>query len=105
MDMNAWRSRLEAAIESSGKSKRAISLASGAGPGYVHSILKEGKVPTIENLMSICEAIPVSLAYILYGFDITHEDAELLAALKESPETRAAMLTLIRRPQPDGQTE
>lgn len=93
---DAWRERLQKAVTESGKSKRSISLASGNGQGYLHSILAEDKDPTIENLMSVCDAIPVSLAYILYGFEITPEDTDLLAALKESPETRDAVLTLIR---------
>ena len=97
MNTNAWRDRLEAAIEQSGKSKRAISLESGNGAGYVHSILKEGKAPTIDNLIAVCNAIPIPLAYILYGFEITVEDAEFLSAIKESPQVREAMLTLIRR--------
>lgn len=92
----AWRERLGDALKVSGKSKRAVSLSSGNGPGYVHSILVEGKDPTIENLMAVCQAIPVSLAYVLYGFDITPEDADLLAAMKESEATRAAVLTLLR---------
>lgn len=96
MENTAWRIRLEAAIEAAGKSKRAVSIASKLGPGYVHSILREGKDPTIEKLMAVCDAIPVSLAHVLYGFDITPEDADLLAAMKESQETRSAVLTLIR---------
>jgi len=96
MSDEAWRERLRAGLAASGKSMRAVSLATGNGQGYVSSILTEGKDPTIENLMAVCDAIPVSLAYVLYGFDITPEDADLLAAMKESPETRDAVLTLLR---------
>lgn len=97
MDTTAWRDRLATAIKLSGKSKRAISLATGNGAGYIHSLLSEGKTPTIENLIKVCNEIDVSLAYVLYGFDITREDAELLSAMKESPEMRSAVLTLVRR--------
>lgn len=91
-----WKERLGAAIKGSGKSMREISLAAGRGPGYISSILSENKDPTIEHLMAVCDAVPVSLAHILYGFEITPEDADLLAAMKRSPETRQAVLTLIR---------
>lgn len=75
---------------------RAVSLAAGCGPGYVHSILSEGKDPTVEKLMAVCEVIPVSFAHIIYGFEITQEDADLLAAMKRAPEAREAVLTLLR---------
>lgn len=96
MSDEAWRERLRAGLAASGKSMRSVSLATGNGPGYVSSILTEGKDPTIENLIAVCDAIPISLAFVLYGFDITPEDADLLAAMKESPETRDAVLTLLR---------
>ncbi|MEH7827644.1 hypothetical protein [Gemmobacter denitrificans] len=96
MENTDWRSRLEAAIKSSGNSMRAVSIASGNGPGYIHGILKEGKDPTIEKLMAVCEAVPVSLAHVIYGFEITQEDADLLGAMKRAPEAREAVLTLLR---------
>lgn len=99
MANDEWRERLKTAIEDSGKSARALSLASGNGEGYVHSVLK-GKDPTIERLMAVCDAIPVSATYVLYGVDVTPEDAELLRTMKESPEARAAVLTLLRAHRP-----
>jgi hypothetical protein len=90
-----WKSRLEGAIKASGKSKRAISLASGNNPGYVHSILAEGKDPTITNLIAVCDAVPVSLVYILHGHDVTPEDSEILELLHRHPEKRAAIQSLI----------
>lgn len=91
-----WKDRLSAAIKDSGKSMREVSLAAGRGPGYISGIFSDNKDPTIEHLMAVCDAVPVSLAHVLYGFDITPEDADLLAAMKRSPETREAVLTLIR---------
>lgn len=91
-----WRERLLKALEESGKSKRAVSLSSGNGPGYLHSILKDGKDPTIENLLSICDALGVSPIYVLYGFDVGREETELLVALKDNPSKRRAILSLLR---------
>jgi len=95
MNTADWKARLEAAIVESGKSKRAISLDSGNSPGYVHSILTEGKEPKISSLIDVCNAIPVSIIYILHGHDVTPEDSEILELLHRHPEKRAAILNLI----------
>lgn len=97
MDTITWRTRLEAALKERGLSKRAVSLESGNGPGYVHSILTEGKEPTVEKLSSVCRAAGVTLPYILYGYDISREDEAIIEALHESPEKRDAVLTLLGR--------
>ncbi|WP_273689054.1 hypothetical protein [Ketogulonicigenium vulgare] len=99
MKTDGWRDRLQKAVEESGKSKRSISLQTGNGAGYLHSILTEGKDPGIENLMKVCDAIPVSLAFILYGYHISDEDAALINLMKQSPEAREAVLTLLRQSQ------
>ena len=96
MNVQAWKSRLAAAVEASGKSKRSISEESGHGPGYLHSILVEGKEPKITNLIAICEAIPTSVTYIIHGLDVSPEDEELLKALYKNPQKRAAIQSLIR---------
>ena len=44
-----WRVRLAQKIEESGKSMRALSLACGRGPGYVHSILKDKKTHALKR--------------------------------------------------------
>lgn len=92
-----WRERLQEAVDKHDMSKRAISLAAKAGAGYVHSILSEGKDPTVEKLMAVCDVIGVSPTYILYGVDVSAEDAELLAAMRADPSTRDAVLSLLRR--------
>lgn len=94
----AWKQRLSAAVDASEKSKRAISLDSGNGPGYVHSILTEGKDPTIAKLMAVCSAVPVDLGYILFGVDVSAADREILSTIQTSPpEVRAAILQLLSR--------
>lgn len=90
-----WRQRLSEALEASGKSKRAVSLASGNGPGYVHSILKEGKEPTVENLLDVCAAIPVSPVHIIFGLEIAPGDEAILKALAGNPRQREGILALL----------
>lgn len=95
MQNDDWRARLTATLKEKNLSKREVSLNSGNGQGYVHSILSEGKEPTIKNLEAVCAALNVSLSYILYGFDVTPEDEGILAAMHESPEKRDAVITLL----------
>src|ERR1051325_9111440 len=59
----AWRKRLQDALKQSGRSKREISIKAGKGAGYVHSILSEGKDPTIESLIAVCRELNVSLTW------------------------------------------
>lgn len=97
MNDGAWRRRLSEAIAASGKSQREISLAAGMGAGYVNSLFKENKDPTIENLMKVCAVVGVSLSYVLYGYQISAETEEILQLLEDaSPEERVGLLTLLR---------
>lgn len=90
MSNQDWRGRLAAAIAKSGRSEREISLSAhppgkaSLGPGYVHSILKVGKDPTVGNLQAICDAVGVSIYYVLGGFDITPEREEFLRLLVDA---------------------
>lgn len=93
----AWRRRLAEAVQASGKSKREVSISAGMGAGYVHSILSEGKDPTVQNLIRICDQIGVTVSHILYGYDLTPENEELLRLLKDAtPEVREALIRLLR---------
>jgi ribonucleoside-diphosphate reductase alpha chain len=94
---SGWRERLEQAIEISGRSNREISLAAGRGPGYLHSLLSEGKDPTIDNLIAICQALNVSLTKILYGVEMSAETEEILALIEGNPEARDGILQILRR--------
>ena len=92
-----WRVRLAQKIEESGKSMRAISLACGKAPGYVHSIMKDKKDPRAEALAEICAEAGTSVSYVLRGFDISAEGEEFLKLFSQaSPDIRAAILTLLR---------
>lgn len=94
-----WRDRLADALKSSGKSKRKVSLAAGMGPGYLHSILVEGKDPTIPNLSAICDQLGVSMTFILYGFEMSAANEQILRKLESlSPEKQEGLLKLIGEP-------
>jgi hypothetical protein len=96
MKTDGWRDRLSASLIEKKRSKRSVSLQSGNAEGYVHSILVEGKEPTVDRLSQVCDALGVSLSFILYGLDVTPEDEEILSAIQESPAKRDAVLTLLR---------
>lgn len=97
MSKDNWKSRLIKGIEAQGKSQREVSLAAGRGPGYVNSLLKEGKDPTIENLILVCRAANLSLAYVLFGFEISRETEDIVRALEStSPERRNGLLQFLQ---------
>ncbi|OMP69950.1 transcriptional regulator [Agrobacterium tumefaciens] len=96
MGIADWRARLQDALEASGKSAREVSLAAGKGPGYVHSILKEGKEPTVDNLIAICSVLNVSLSQVIYGIEMSAETAEILSLLENSPNARDGILKILR---------
>lgn len=96
MQGNDWRVRLEDAINKSGRSKRELSLAAGKGPGYLFSILSEGKDPTIDNLIAICAALNVSLSKILYGIEISPQTEEILSLIEDNPKSRDGILQILR---------
>lgn len=100
MKKDQWRSRLLDEIEKSGRSMRSISLAAHRGPNYLHGILKEGKDPTIGHIASICREMGLSVAYVLYGVEITPEKEAVLAMLDHAdPESREIALAILRRAQ------
>ena len=92
---SGWRDRLQAALDKKGKSAREISLKAGKGPGYLHSILKEGKDPTVESMGAVCDALEVSVAWILLGVDMSRETEEILQAIEGYPARRDAVLQLL----------
>lgn len=96
MENHSWKQRLADAIEKSGRSKREISLSANMGAGYVHSILAEGKDPTVDNLLKICEALNVSVTSILYGFEISPETEEILSLVEKNPKRRRGILDILK---------
>lgn len=85
-----WRTRLEAALKDRRISKRAASLKAGLGPGYVHSILTEGKEPTVDNLITVCVANGLPATYVVFGYAVTPEFEELGRLYDSAPESTKA---------------
>ena len=96
MTDQTWRARLEDAVKDSGRSMRDISLAANKGPGYVFSILREGKDPTIDNLLAICGALDVSLTKILFGVPMSAQTQEILSLIEDNPASRDGILQILR---------
>jgi DNA-binding phage protein len=95
--VSEWRIRLKQKIEDSHRSMRAISLASGRGPSFLYEVLVNGREPSIENLIAICDTLNVSLSWLLYGYDLGRQEEELLKAFGQlSPRQRQAILDLTR---------
>jgi transcriptional regulator with XRE-family HTH domain len=91
-----WLDRLRAAIERDGRSLREISMASGASPGYLHSLLNGTRAPTIDKLAAVVSALGISLTYILLGVEMDATAERLLKAWAAYPEEkRAALLELL----------
>ena len=97
MSESSWKTRLADGIKAKNKTQREVSIAAGKGPGYVHSLLKEGKDPTIHNLLAICEAADLSLTWVLFGFEISRETEEIVRELEATPpELRDGLLQFLR---------
>lgn len=95
MSDETWRTRLAAAMKEKSLSLRKVSLAADKGPGYLHSILVEGKDPSVDNLTEVCRIVGVTLPYVLYGYDLTPETERLLRLLEEKPEMREGVLKIL----------
>ena len=95
MENENWRDRLTAAIKEKNISLRKVSLASGKGAGYLHSILVEGKDPSIDNLAEVCRIVGVTLPYVLYGYSISPQAERLLRLFEARPEMREGILQLL----------
>jgi transcriptional regulator with XRE-family HTH domain len=96
--MGTWRDRLAAAIEERGETMRSVSLKAKLGANYVHGVLKDGKDPTVEKLLAICQALNVSPAYVLIGETVPPEIEALLLLMQTSEARRKAILDLLRSP-------
>ncbi len=73
-----WFRRLLTAIEQSGMSYRAISLKAGISHTYVAQLVTEHKMPSVEKMLEICEALDVSPIRILTGADVDPEALEMV---------------------------
>jgi ribonucleoside-diphosphate reductase alpha chain len=59
--------RVRAVAETKGLSDRALSIKAGLGAGYLHSIGKEGKSPTLTNIEKLAAALDVPTSKLIDG--------------------------------------
>lgn len=95
-DIDAMRQRLLKSLKDKGLSQREVSLKSGNGPGYIHSITAEGKVPKVTNLAEVCDAAGLSLTYVMFGHEMSPELEELMSRVEAKPEKLASLLDLLK---------
>ena len=69
--MKGWRKRLGDAIEAiaaaGGPDMKALSKKAGLSAGYIHSILKQGRTPSVEKFLRVAEACGVEPGWLLFG--------------------------------------
>lgn len=97
-DSDAMRERLEAELKRKGLSMRQASLnAFSTSPGYLHSVIKDGREPTVRKLAETCEANGIGFAYIVLGYEVSPETERLVAVIEQDPLVRDGMLALLDR--------
>lgn len=89
------RNRLAHALQEAGLSKRAASLNAGVSAGYVHSILEGVAEPTVAKLARICEANNLSLAYVIFGVELSPDAQKLLQIAQSDPKKMESLLSLL----------
>jgi transcriptional regulator with XRE-family HTH domain len=92
MAQDEWRKRLQEAVEKSGKSLRAVSLAAGCSPGYLHGILNSNKEPTLTRLIKLCGVLNVSVTFVALGVAWSPQQERLLLLMSELPDEQKALL-------------
>jgi len=97
MTDETWKDRLLHAVERSGKSQQAIAIDAGLGRAYLYGVFKEGKVPTVENMIRICNAIGVSPAFIIFGWSMNPKQQELLDLIAQHPDQIDNLIALLKR--------
>ena len=101
MKIDGWRERLREAVEASGRSMRDVSIDAKLSPGYLHSVLTEGKEPSIGKLAQITDALGASLIHILYDVEMTGDAEDLLRHYATLPDDqKEAFLNLLKKSAP-----
>lgn len=96
-DTTAMRQRLMALLDKHDLSMRDASIRGNTTPGYLYSVLKSGAEPTVQKLAQICEGNGFSLAYVLFGFEISPETERLMALMEKEPRARDGILSLLEK--------
>lgn len=79
---DGWIQRLWSAIESDGRSPRAISIAAGLGVNYLNQTKQRGTHPVSDKLASILDTLgPEAALYVMTGLEMSAEDQAFLKLL------------------------
>lgn len=74
-----WFDRLLEAVSRDGRDMKAISRAAKLGENYVQQMVKDRKVPKIDSLVKLLQALGrADTLYIITGTEFTAEDRRLL---------------------------
>lgn len=92
-----WVQRLQQAIQSDGRSARAISVSAGLGVNYVQQFLKDGKEPGADRLARLLDVLGTqSSLFVLTGISASEDDLRFLAvASRIRPEVRDHALSVL----------
>jgi hypothetical protein len=82
-----------------------VSLKAELNPGYVNSLIKEGKEPAVEHVFRLCAVLNVSATYVLFGITVSPETERIMRAVENDPARQRSrpspMRSLLnRRPKP-----
>ncbi len=95
-DLAKMRQRLDDEIKKQHRSRSDVARSAGFPVGYLTNVLTREQVPTVDRLHQICEALGVSMSYIMYGVDIPAEADEVFDLMRNDPEKFRALLTLLK---------
>jgi transcriptional regulator with XRE-family HTH domain len=87
-----WRGRLAAAIAASGKTNREIAKEAGLSHGYLTSLLKEGKTPTLTSFMALAAVLGTSVGELAEGIKVSKETEQMWLLWEKLPKDRKALL-------------
>jgi transcriptional regulator with XRE-family HTH domain len=93
----SWRARLQALVETSGRSMRSISIGAGLGAGYLHSVLKDGTDPSLRALSLIMRELESPIALLFEAQDTTQERSRLLNIARTLTPAQLALLEGLAR--------
>jgi len=80
-----WKTRLLQAIDSDGRSDRAISTAANLGVNFVNELRNTAKEPSVEKILRLAAELNLSVTYLFLGRDLSRDDEDLLLVLQSLP--------------------
>lgn len=97
-DSEKMRDRLRDVLreqKAQGVSQREVAKRAGLGHGYLTSVLTEGKEPSVAHLASVCDALNISLGWLLFGYQMSPETERLILLIERNPTRRDGILALL----------